>query len=284
MLVILPNSIVHSSEWFWVLCIHMTKIMGAFLELLIVNTPDGIILGIGFSHPFHTKDFIYVSSIAVCCYTWHDKCWTWNIMRIRCTALVEYLWVLHKFQDIERNTIDAKLRCIFGDVWNTGSMRVAVEGCVWLACVDVFFLLSCTSLLLVAGQYNQWSWTRITLPSRHRSSRRNGEYSRSWVSASTSNTLTRFVTFIHLVVSWFFQSLFWSYILIGQSFVMWSLVRVSCVFVHWYWVLYSNCQFGVTIISFQKILLKRKFVIEYSIDTIKSPQLFWCAVYLVEIE
>lgn len=202
MLVKLHKYILHSSEWFWVIYIHMTKIMGAFLELLIVNTPGGIILGIRFSHPVHAKDFIYVSSIAVCCYTWRDKCWTWNIMRIRGTTLVEYLWVLHKFQDIECSAIDAKVRCIFGDVSNTGSVRVAVEGCVWLACVDVLFLLSCTSLLLVAEQYSQWSWTRITLPSRHRSSRQNGEYSRSWVSASTSNTLTRFVPLIHLVVSW----------------------------------------------------------------------------------
>jgi hypothetical protein len=201
MLVKLPNSIVHSSQWFWVLYIHMMKIMGAFLELLIMNTPGGIILDIRFSHPVHNEDFIYVSSIAVYCYTWHDKCCTWNIMWIRGTSLVEYLWVLHKFQDIEFTTIDTKFRCIFGDVWNTRSVRVAVEGRVWLACVDVF-LLSCTSLLLVAGQYSQWSWTRITLPSRHRSSRRNGEYSRSWVSASTSNILTRFVTLIHLVVCW----------------------------------------------------------------------------------
>lgn len=174
---------------------HMTKIMGAFLELLIVNTPGGILLGIRFSHPVHTKDFICVSSIALC-YTWHDKCWIWNITRIRGTTFFEYLWVVRKLQDIECSTVDAKCRCILDDVSNTGSVRVAVEGCVWLAWVDVLFLLSCTSLFLVAGPYSQWSWTRITLPSRHRSSRRNGEYSRNWVFVSTSNTLTRFVTLI----------------------------------------------------------------------------------------
>lgn len=172
--------------------IHMTKIMGAFLELLIVNTPGGIILGIRFSHPFHTKDFIYVSSIAVCCYTWHDNCWTWNIIQICGTTLVEYLWVLHKFQNIECRTIDTKFRCIFGDVWNTGSVRVAVEGlCVVGLCWCIIVLAKLHLSALVAGQYSQWSWIRITLPSRHRSSRQNGEYSRSWVSASMSNTLTR---------------------------------------------------------------------------------------------
>lgn len=262
MLVKLPNSIFHSSEWFWFMYIHMTKIMGAFLELLIVNTPGGIILGIRFSHPVHTKDFIYVSSIAVCCYTWHDKCWTWNIMWICGTTLVKYLWVLHKFQDIECSTIDAKFRCIFGDVWNTGSVRVAVEGlCVvglcWCIVVLAKLHLSascCRTIQPMILDQNYIALKTQVIKAERRVLKELG----FCVHVKHPHKVHNFDPF-GCQLNWFFQSLFWSCILIGQSVVMWLLVRFSCVFVHWYWGLYSTCWFGVTIISFQNVLLKKKF-------------------------
>jgi len=271
MLVKLPNSIFHSSEWFWVMYKHMTKIMGAFLELLIVNTPGGILLGIRFSHPVRTRDFICVSSIALC-YTWHDKCWTWNIMRIRSTTLFEYLWVVHKFQDIECSTVRCQVQVHFGWCFEhrkceSGSGRLCVVGLSWcIVLAKLHLSVSCCRTIqpMILDQ-NYIALKTQVIKAERRVLKELG----FCVHVKHPHKVCNFDQ-----LNWFFQSFIWSCILIGQYFVMRSLVRFSCVFVHCYWWLYSSCWFDVTIISFQNILLKKKFVIEYSIDTIKSPQLF----------
>ena len=45
---------------------------------------------------------------------WHDRCQTWNIIWIHHTTLVEFSWVLHKFQDIECSITEAKFNFFFG--------------------------------------------------------------------------------------------------------------------------------------------------------------------------
>ena len=193
---------------------------------------------------------------------WHNSCW---------------IWVLHKFQDIECSTIDAKFRCIFGDVWNTGSVRVAVEDCVvglcWCIVLAKLHLSAscCRTIQPMILDQNYIALKTQVIKAERRVLKELG----FCVHVKHPHKVRNFDPF-GCQLNLFYQSLFWSCI---PVFVMWSLVRFSCVFVQCYWELYSNCWFGVTIISFQNISLKKKFVIKYSIDTIRSLSFSVCCVF-----